>query len=57
MYNIVLTDNTDFILATCKTLKQAQERLKDMKKTDKKLQKYYGWNKTQKYEIREVKEK
>ncbi len=50
-YNIVLKDNKDFILASCKTLEFAKKYLKDIKETDKKLQKYYNWNKLPEYEI------
>lgn len=51
MYNIVLSDNKDFILATCKTYELAVKYLKDITGTDKYLAKYYGWTKLPKYEI------
>ena len=50
-YNIVLKDNKDFILASCKTLEFAKKYLKDMKNTDKYLQKEYNWDKLPEYEI------
>lgn len=52
-YNIVLKDNQDFILASCQSLELAQKYLKDMQKTDKKLQKYYNWSNLPKYLIKE----
>ena len=51
MYNIVLKDNTSFVLCACPTLEIAQKRLKDIKKTDKELKKYYGWKQLPKYKI------
>lgn len=50
-YNIVLKEHNNFILASCKTLELAKKYLKDMKKTDKELQKSYNWSKLPKYEI------
>ena len=50
-FNIVLSDNKDFILASCPTLEIAEKRVKEMYETDKKLAKYYNWNKLPKYEI------
>lgn len=52
-YNIVLEDNQEFILASCYSLEAAKKYLKDMKETDKKLQKYYNWSKLPKYLIKE----
>ena len=49
--NIVLKDNENFILASCKTLEFAKKYLKDIKDTDKKLKKYYGWKKLPSYKI------
>lgn len=57
MYNIVLSDNKDFILASCPTYELAQKYLKDIIKTDKYLAKYYNWDKLPKYEIIEEKRK
>ena len=37
MYNIVLSDNKDFVLASCKTYELAVKYLKDITKTDKYL--------------------
>lgn len=51
MYNIVLSDNKDFILASCKTYELAVKYLKDITGTDEYLAKYYGWAKLPKYEI------
>ena len=51
MYNIVLSDNKDFVLASCPTYELAVKYLKDITKTDKYLAKYYGWAKLPKYEI------
>ena len=51
MYNIVLSDNKDFVLASCKTYELACARLKEMIETDKYLAKYYGWEKIPTYEI------
>lgn len=51
MYNIVLSDNKDMVMASCPTYEMAIERLKDMIKIDKELAKYYGWTKLPKYEI------
>lgn len=50
-YNIVELGNEDFILASCPTLELAKKILKGMYKTDKKLQKYYGWSRTPEYKI------
>lgn len=50
-YNIVLKDNKDFILASCKTLEEAERYLDDMAQTDKKLKTYYNWAKTPEYII------
>lgn len=50
-YNIVLEDMQDFVLASCQSLELAKKYLEDMKKTDKKLKKYYGWSRTPKYKI------
>lgn len=50
-YNIVLCDNKDFVLVQTDTLEKANERLKDILKTDLELSKYYNWNKLPKYEI------
>ena len=54
-YNIVLEDMQDFVLASCQSLEIAEKYLKDMKKTDEKLKKYYGWSKLPKYLIKECK--
>lgn len=54
-YNIVLKDNENFILASCKTLEFAKKYLKEIKETDKKLQKHYNWKKLPSYKI--IKEK
>ncbi len=51
MFNIVLEDMQDFVLCSCPTPEIAQKRLKDIKKTDKKLKKYYNWNKLPQYKI------
>ena len=50
-YNIVLRDNENFILASCKTLQFAKKYLKEIKQTDKFLKEYYGWKKLPKYKI------
>ena len=55
-YNIVLEDMQDFVLASCISLEKAQEYLKDIKRTDKKLKKYYNWSKLPKYKIIESEE-
>lgn len=52
-YNIVLEDMQDFILASCQTLEKAKQYLKDIKKTDKYLQKQYNLSKLPKYLIKE----
>lgn len=52
-FNIVLQDMQDFVLASCQSLEIAEKYLEDMKKTDKFLQKYYGWSKLPKYLIKE----
>ena len=57
MYLIVLKDNQDFVLARCKTLKQAKIRLEDMEKTAEYLQQYYKWEKLPEYIIKEGVEK
>ena len=55
-YNIVEIGNEEFVLASCSTLKMAQRYLKEMYKTDKELQKYYGWSRTPEYKIIESEE-
>lgn len=50
-YNIVLARDSTFILAQCLTLKFAKQYLKDMKKVDKQLKKYYNWKTIPKYKI------
>lgn len=55
-YNIVETNNPTIILASCQNLALATKMLKDMHKTDKYLQEYYGWKKLPKYQIIEVEE-
>lgn len=50
-YNIVLVKDETFILAQCSTLKLAKQYLKDMKKVDKQLKKYYNWKTLPKYKI------
>ena len=51
-YNIVLARDSTFILAqSCSTLKLAKQYLKDMKKVDKQLKKYYNWKTIPKYKI------
>lgn len=51
-YNIVLVKDETFILAqSCSTLKLAKLYLKDMKKVDKQLKKYYNWKTLPKYKI------
>ena len=53
-FNIILKeykDKKNFILVSCNTLEDAKIRLKDMKKTDKFLQKYYNWSKIPEYLI------
>lgn len=52
-YNIVELGNEDFILASCSSLELAKKYLKDIKKTDKYLQKQYNWSKLPKYLIKE----
>lgn len=54
-FNIVLEDMQDFVLASCQSLEVAEKYLEDMKKTDKFLQKYYGWSNLPKYLIKESK--
>ena len=55
MYNIVLSDNKDFVLASCKTYELAVKYLKDInvkiEKDYSNRAKYYGWTKLPKYEI------
>lgn len=53
MFNIVLKNNKNFILASCPNKELAKKYLKEMKETDRKLQKYYNWSKLPKYEIKE----
>lgn len=55
-YNIVLVDNKDYVLASCETGELAEKYLKEILEADKKLAKYYNWDKLPKYEIIEVKE-
>ena len=55
-FNIVLKDNDNFVLASCPTLEFAEKYLKEMYETDKKLAKYYNWNKMPEYKIVKVKE-
>ena len=55
-YNIVQTDLLDIVLASCQTLEKAKEYLKNMEKTDRYLQKVYGWLELPEYKIIEVKE-
>ena len=55
-YNIIQTDLPNIVLASCNSLKLAKQYLKDMKKTDEYLQKYYNWKKLPKYKIIEVTE-
>ncbi|MBQ9658694.1 MAG: hypothetical protein IJV31_08010 [Clostridia bacterium] len=50
-FNIVLSDNKEFVLASCPTLELAEKYLRDIQKNDKKLAKYYNWQKLPKYEI------
>ena len=50
-YNIVLEDNQEFVLTSCPTLEIAENYLKKMYETDKKLAKYYNWAKMPKYKI------
>lgn len=50
-YDIVEKDKKDFILASCLSLELAKKYLKEMKETDKSLQKYYNWEKLPEYEI------
>lgn len=50
-YNIVLVKDETFILAQCSNLKLAKQYLKDMKKVDKQLKKYYNWKTLPKYKI------
>lgn len=50
-FNIVQEKNEDFILASCKSLEFAKNYLKEMKKTDKILKKYYNWSSVPKYKI------
>lgn len=50
-YNIVLARDETFILAQYSTLKLAKQYLKDMKKVDKQLKKYYNWKTLPKYKI------
>lgn len=52
-YNIVEVGNEDFILCSPPSLKLAKKILKDMKKTDKELQKYYNWSRVPQYKIKE----
>lgn len=50
-YNIVLVKDETFILAQCSNLKLAKQYLKDMKKVDKQLKRYYNWKTLPKYKI------
>lgn len=50
-YNIVLARDNTFILAQCSNLKLAKQYLKDMKKVDKQLKRYYNWKTLPKYKI------
>lgn len=50
-YNIVLAKDETFILAQCTNLKLAKQYLKDMKKVDKQLKRYYNWKTLPKYKI------
>ena len=52
MVDIVLSDNSDFVLVSCETLEKAHDRLKEMKKTDKYLQEYYGWKTLPSYSVK-----
>jgi len=56
-FNIVEVGNEDIILASCPTLELAKKYLKEMIKTDKKLQKYYNWSRIPEYKIIESEEK
>lgn len=56
-YNIVLAKDKTFILAQCPNLKLAKQYLKDMKKVDKQLKKYYNWKTLPKYKIIESERK
>jgi hypothetical protein len=55
-YNIVLKNNENFVLASCKTLEFAKNYLKEIKKTDQILKKYYNWSSVPKYKIIESRE-
>ena len=55
-YNIVLKNNKNFILASCESLEFAKKYLKEMKKTDQILKKYYNWSSVPKYKIIESRE-
>lgn len=50
-YNIVSAKDETFILAQCSNLKLAKRYLKDMKKVDKQLKRYYNWKTLPKYKI------
>lgn len=50
-FNIVLKNNANFILASCESLELAKKYLKEMKKTDQILKKYYNWSSLPKYKI------
>jgi hypothetical protein len=52
-YSIVEVRDRELVLASCSTLKKAKQYLKDIKKTDKYLQKQYNWSKLPKYLIKE----
>lgn len=56
MYKIVQTDLLDITLAQCKTLEDAKKYLKNMEKTDKYLQKVYGWLELPEYKIIKIEE-
>lgn len=56
MYKIAQTDLLDITLAQCKTLEDAKKYLKNMEKTDKYLQKVYGWLELPEYKIIKIEE-
>ena len=56
-FNIVEVGNEEIILASCPTLELAKKYLKEMIKTNKKLQKYYNWSRIPEYKIIESEEK
>ena len=55
-FNIVQEKNKNFILASCESLELAKKYLKEMKKTDQILKKYYNWSCVPKYKIIESRE-